>query len=64
MDLDLEDATPNSPYLQKQDENYQNEDDIYLLKKIRKGNLIVFSKEYKLVFYITCFVPFIRPNLP
>jgi len=35
-----------------------------LLQSIRKGNKIVATKEYMLVFYITCFVPFIRPNLP
>ena len=34
------------------------------LRAIRKGNKIVNSKEFKLVFYITCFVPFIRPEMP
>jgi hypothetical protein len=34
------------------------------LGQIRKGNKIVNSKEFKLVFYITCFVPFVRPNIP
>jgi hypothetical protein len=36
----------------------------YYLSQIRKGNKITQSKEFKLVFFITCFVPFIRPNVP
>ena len=39
-------------------------EDLKLLRSIRNGNKIIASKEYMLVFYITCFVPFIRPNLP
>ena len=35
-----------------------------MLKSIRKGNKIVATKEFMLVFFITCFVPFIRPNFP
>lgn len=34
------------------------------LRNIRKGNKIVATKEFILVFFITCFVPFIRPNFP
>jgi hypothetical protein len=34
------------------------------LQQISKGNKITQSKEFKLVFFITCFVPFIRPNVP
>lgn len=28
------------------------------------GNKIVTTKEFDLVFYITCFVPFVRPTVP
>lgn len=35
-----------------------------MLKSIRRGNKIVATKEFMLVFFITCFVPFIRPNFP
>jgi len=38
--------------------------EIEFLQNIRKGNKIISSKEFKLVLFITCFVPFIRPNLP
>ena len=34
------------------------------LQQVKKGNKITQSKEFKLVFFITCFVPFIRPNVP
>jgi hypothetical protein len=34
------------------------------LDKIKQGNSIVNSKEFKLVFFITCFVPFIKPSIP
>ncbi|TNV84817.1 hypothetical protein FGO68_gene3064 [Halteria grandinella] len=41
-----------------------DKDHQYYLSQIRKGNKITQSKEFQLVFFITCFVPFIRPNLP
>lgn len=34
-----------------------------LLSKVKQGNGIINSKEFKLVFFITCFVPFIKPNV-
>ena len=37
---------------------------VQYLQSISKGNKITQSKEFKLVFFITCFVPFIRPNVP
>ncbi|CDW84192.1 UNKNOWN [Stylonychia lemnae] len=72
-DLDLDDIN-NSPSPQKtksslmhiQLQKYQqgDQEEIEFLKSIRKGNKIITSKEFKLVFFITCFVPFIRPNVP
>jgi hypothetical protein len=35
-----------------------------VLSKVKQGNGIINSKEFKLVFFITCFVPFIKPNVP
>ena len=37
---------------------------MHFLAQVKKGNKITASKEFKLVFFITCFVPFIRPNVP
>jgi hypothetical protein len=35
-----------------------------MLSSIRNGNKIISTKEFSLVFYITCFVPFVRPTVP
>ena len=43
---------------------YISDIDLALLENIRKGNKIIATKEYMLVFFITCFVPFIRPSFP
>ena len=32
--------------------------------ELRKGNKVIGAKDYMLVFFITCFLPFIRPNIP
>ena len=39
-------------------------EELKFLTSIRNGNKIVTTKEFSLVFYITCFVPFVRPNVP
>jgi hypothetical protein len=39
-------------------------DELKMLSSVRNGNKIIGTREYNLVFYITCFVPFVRPNIP
>eukprot|EP00347_Sterkiella_histriomuscorum_P021464 403333886 len=70
-DLDLDDIN-NTPNQQQQIrkagqqqiiQKKPDQNELENLRNIRKGNKIITSKEFKLVFYITCFVPFIRPNM-
>ena len=35
-----------------------------MLKLMKKGEGIVANKDFMLVFFITSFLPFVRPNLP
>lgn len=34
------------------------------LLELRKGNKVIGAKDYMLVFFITCFLPFVRPSIP
>jgi hypothetical protein len=34
------------------------------LLNIRKGNKIIGAQDFMLVFFITCFLPFVRPTIP
>jgi hypothetical protein len=34
------------------------------LLELRKGNKVIGAKDYMLVFFITCFLPFVRPTIP
>lgn len=45
------------------DLNHLCTDDKNLLN-IRKGNKIIGAKDFMLVFFITCFLPFVRPTIP
>ena len=33
------------------------------LLELRKGNKVIGAKDYMLVFFITCFLPFVRPTI-
>ena len=68
-DLDLEEYTEPSPNKMSPNkvpnQSLENGAEfLNYLSRLRKGNGIIGSKEFNLVFYITCFVPFIRPNIP
>jgi hypothetical protein len=34
------------------------------LLELRKGNKVIGAKDYMLVFFITCFLPYVRPSIP
>jgi hypothetical protein len=34
------------------------------LLEMRKGNKVIGAKDFMLVFFITCFLPFVRPSIP
>ncbi len=64
-DLDVEEiAHAMSPYQQRTGNSSVLDEELQMLQNVRKGNKIVGSREYNLVFFITCFVPFVRPTLP
>jgi hypothetical protein len=63
-DLDVDEPSVDYSLMRKGKAINPDLEELMMLTSIRKGNKIVATKEYMLVFYITCFVPFIRPNLP
>lgn len=45
------------------DLNHLCKQDQFLLN-LRKGNKVIGAQDFMLVFFITCFLPFVRPTIP
>mmetsp|Transcript_15412 Transcript_15412/g.15012 ORF Transcript_15412/g.15012 Transcript_15412/m.15012 type:complete len:90 (-) Transcript_15412:1460-1729(-) len=59
-DLDMEEVS-NVYQNHKKQPDFE---EIRHLQSVKNGNKIIGNKEFNMVLYITCFVPFMRPGIP